>query len=225
MGGGQEAVPVLESLTDLVTSSPLTYGALFLLVAGDAVVPLFPGESAVVAAAVLAADGGLVVWLVFAAAVAGAVVGDLVTYSIGRLAGPRVLARFVRGEKGRARVRWAEGELERRGTALIAAAQFIPGGRNVVMASAGTLGFPLRRFLAAEAIGASVWAAFQTSLGYFGGRAFESTLTAVLVSVGIAIALGAAVEGVDRLRRRRGRAGDAPRAGRKSIESPNSCQR
>jgi membrane protein DedA with SNARE-associated domain len=220
---------VLESLTDLVTSSPLTYGVLFLLVAGDAIVPLFPGESAVVAAAVLAADGGLIVWLVLAAAFTGALAGDLVTYSIGRVAGPRVLARFVRGEKGRGRVRWAERELERRGMALIAAAQFIPGGRNVVMASAGTLGFPLRRFLAAEAIGASAWAVFQTSLGYFGGKAFDSTLVAIGVSVGVAIALGGVVEAVDRLRRRRREpereAGREPGPGMKSMESPNSCQR
>jgi len=217
---------MLESLTDLVTSSPLTYGALFLLVAGDAVLPLFPGESAVVAAGVLAADGGLVVWLVVAAAFAGALVGDFVTYSIGRFAGPRLVARYVRGEKGRERLRWAEGELDRRGTALIAAAQFIPGGRNIVMVSAGTLGFPLPRFIAAETIGASTWAVFQTSLGYFGGKTFDSTLVAIGVSVGIAIALGGVVEGVDRLRRRRARGREEePRSGRKSIESPNSCQR
>jgi membrane-associated protein len=199
---------VLESLTDLVSSSPLTYGAIALLVAGDAILPLFPGESAVVAAAVLAADGDLLVWLVLLAAFAGALVGDFCGFLIGRTAGVRVVRRFVRGETGTRRLKRAERELDRRGMALIAAAQFIPGGRNVVMVAAGTLGFPLPRFLLAETIGAGIWASFQTALGYFGGRVFESTLTSLIVSLGIAFAVAAGIETIDRLRRR-GEGGEA----------------
>jgi membrane-associated protein len=201
---------VLESLTDAISSSPWTYGAVFALVLGDAILPLFPGESAVVTAAVLAADGHLVVWLVLLAAFTGALVGDFCVFLIGRTAGTRLVDRYVRGEKGRRRLEWAQGELDRRGMALIAAAQFIPGGRNIVMAAAGTLGYPLPRFIAAEAIGAGIWASFQTALGYFGGRAFESTLTSLIVSLGVAFAVGAGIEAFDRLRRRgRARGGEA----------------
>lgn len=194
---------VLESLTDFVSSSPLTYGLVLLLVAGDAILPLFPGESAVVAAGVVAADGGLSVWLVALAAFAGAVIGDTSGYLIGRTAGERVIARFLRGERGRRALERAEGQLAERGVPLIAAAQFIPGGRNVMMIGSGALRFPFRRFLAAEVIGAALWAAFQTALGYLGGRAFDSTLTALSVSLGIGLAIGLALEGVTRWRRRR----------------------
>jgi membrane-associated protein len=192
---------VLESLTDFVSGSPLTYLVVGLLVAGDAIVPLFPGESAVVAAAVLAADGELMVWLVLLAAFVGAFVGDLAMYGIGRWAGTRLVRRYASEGDRAERVRWARGLLERRGVALIVAAQFVPGGRNVIMFSAGTLHYPLRRFVAAEALGAALWAAFQTAIGYFGGRLFDSTLTALLVSLGIAFAIAGLIELVDRLRR------------------------
>jgi membrane-associated protein len=196
---------VLETLTSHVSGSPVTYLVVLALVAGDAIVPLFPGESAVVAAAVLAADGELVVWLVALAAFAGAFLGDLTMYGIGRWAGPRLVRRYASDGPRAERVGWAREQLDRRGPALIAAAQFVPGGRNVVMFTAGTLHFPLPRFLAADAVGAGLWAVLQTAIGYFGGRAFDDTLTALVASLGVAIALGAAVDGVDRLVRRRRR--------------------
>jgi membrane protein DedA with SNARE-associated domain len=196
---------VLETLTSYVSGSPVTYLVVFALVAGDAIVPLFPGESAVVAAAVLAADGELLVGLVALAAFAGAFLGDLAMYGIGRWAGPRLVRRYASAGSRAERIEWARGQLDRRGPALIAAAQFIPGGRNVVMFTAGTLHFPLPRFLAAEAVGAGLWAVLQTAIGYFGGRVFDDTLTALLASLGVAIALGAVVDGADRLLRRRRR--------------------
>ena len=192
---------MLESLTDFISGSPLSYVLVGLLVAGDALIPLFPGESSVVAAGVLAADGELIVWLVLLAAFAGAFVGDLVMYGLGRWAGTRLVRRYASEGKRAERVRWAQGLLERRGVALIVAAQFVPGGRNVVMFSAGTLRFPLRRFIAAEALGAALWATFQTAIGYFGGRLFDSTTTSLVVSLGVAFAIAGLIELVDRLRR------------------------
>lgn len=193
---------MFDALADAVSGSPVTYPVVFALVAGDAVIPLLPGESSVVAAAVLAAQGDLVVWFIGLAAFAGAFVGDLAMYVVGRRFGPGLLERHAREGSRAERVEWARGQLDRRGVALIAAAQFVPGGRNVVMIVAGTLHFPVRRFLAAEAIGAAAWATFQTSIGYFGGRLVDDTMVALVVSVGIAIVVGGLIELGDRLRRR-----------------------
>ncbi len=204
---------MLEGLTDAVTGSPWTYLVVLLLVAGDAIIPLVPGESAVVAAAVLASDGELNILLVWAAAAAGAFLGDLAGYGLGRGVGGRLLDRFVRGETGRARLRRAEEQLQRRGVPLVASAQFIPGGRNLIMIGAGSLGFPIRRFIPAEAIGVALWATFQTGLGYLGGNIFDDTLTALAVSVGIAIVVAIAVERLaSAWQRRRDAAGEAPPA-------------
>ena len=73
------------------------------------------------------------------------------------------------------------------------------------MLGAGTLGFPLRRFLGAEALGASLWATVQTGVGYTGGRLVEGTLPALALSVGVALAVGVLIERLDALRRRRRR--------------------
>jgi membrane-associated protein len=194
---------LLDSLTEYVSGSPITYLVVMALVAGDAIVPLFPGESAVVAAAVLSADGDLVVWLVVLAAFVGAFIGDLVMFGIGRRAGPGLVRRYLSHGSRAERVTWAQEQLDRRGVALVAAAQFVPGGRNVVMFTAGTLRFPIRRFLAAEAVGAGTWAVFQTAIGYYGGRIFDDTLTALAVSIGIAIAFGLVIDRIDRLVRSR----------------------
>lgn len=193
---------MLESLTDAVSGSPVTYLVVLALVAGDAVIPLLPGESSVVAAAVLASQGELNVWLIGLAAFAGAFLGDLAMYALGRRVGPGLIEGHAPEGSRAERVRWAQDQLDRRGVALIAAAQFVPGGRNVVMIVAGSLHFPLRRFLAAEAVGAAAWASFQTAIGYFGGRLVDDTLVALVVSVAIAIAFGALIELADRLRRR-----------------------
>lgn len=193
----------IESLADLVSSSPITYLVVYLLVLGDAIIPVFPGETTTVAAAVLADEGELNVWLIGVAAFAGAFSGDMIMYGIGRLAGPRLVARYASEGKWADRVEWAREQLDVRGVPLIAAAQFIPGGRNVVMFTAGTLHYPLPRFMLADAIGAATWAVVQTSIGYFGGRVFDDTLTSLGVSVGIAIALGGIIDLVDRLLRRR----------------------
>lgn len=202
----------LDQLADAVSGSPITYLVVYLLVAGDAILPLFPGETTTVAAAVLADEGELSVWLIGLAAFAGAFTGDVVMYGIGRFAGPRLVRRYASEGKRAERVDWAQGQLDERGLPLIAAAQFIPGGRNVVMFVAGTLHYPFPRFAAAEAIGAGTWAVVQTSIGYFGGRVFEDTLTSLAVSVGIAIALGGVIDVTDRLLRRRRRRREGGRA-------------
>lgn len=192
----------MNALTDLMSGSPIAYLIVVALVAGDAVVPLVPGESSVVAAAVLAADGDLVIWLVVAAAFAGAFLGDLAMYGLGRWRGQHLIDRYASEGSRAARVEWARRQVARRGTPLVVAAQFVPGGRNVVMILAGCLHFPLRRFLVSNAIGTALWASFQASIGYFGGRLFNDTLVALGVSLAIAFSVGALIELADRARRR-----------------------
>lgn len=198
-----DPVPDLDLVTSWVSDSPLTYLAVLALVAGDAILPLFPGESAVVAASVLAADGSLLLPAVWAAAALGAVAGDTVAFLLGRGAGGRLLTRLRRREGWADRLDAAEDRIRRRGIVIIPAAHFIPGGRNVVMVAAGALGLPWRRFLPAEILGATVWATFQCALGWFGGRAFEGTGTALLISLGVAVALGVCLDLADRVHRAR----------------------
>lgn len=65
-----------DSLVDLASGSPWTYAVVLGFAALDAIAPLVPSETIVVAAAALAASGRLSLALVLAAAAAGAVAGD-----------------------------------------------------------------------------------------------------------------------------------------------------
>ena len=65
-------------------SPALSYLAIFLLIAGDAVVPILPGETTLNTASVLASQGELVLALVIVAGALGAIVGDSTLYWIAR---------------------------------------------------------------------------------------------------------------------------------------------
>ena len=61
-----------------------SYFLVFFLVAADAVVPIFPGETTLNAASTFAADGDLELWLVIVLGALGALVGDSSLYWIAR---------------------------------------------------------------------------------------------------------------------------------------------
>lgn len=183
---------MFHQFTQLVAdSSHWAYAILFVFAFLDAIVPIVPSETAVVTAGVVAANGDLNLMLIVAAAATGAFLGDNFAYLIGHTFGSRATERFS-GKKGRRRFKWAEEQLEERGGELIMVARFIPGGRTAVTLSAGTLGYPWRRFAAFDAVAAVAWALYSSLLGYYGGKTFESfwglalaLLTAFAIAGGI----------------------------------------
>jgi membrane-associated protein len=187
---------VFGQFTDLVANaSGWAYAILFLLAFLDALVPIVPSETSVITAGVVASAGDLNLPLVIAFAAAGAVAGDNAAYFIGHRYGGRINERFFRSEKAKKRIAWAQDQVEERGGELIVIARFIPGGRTVVTLSAGTLGYPWRKFIVFDAIAGLAWASYAAALGYFGGHAFEKApWKGLLLAFGIAFAVTGAVE-------------------------------
>jgi membrane-associated protein len=183
---------VLESLTDYISSSPWTYVWLFSFAALDAILPFVPSETSVILAGVLAADGDLKVWLIILAAASGAILGDNVSYWIGRTAGHR-LAQYFFGAKHQQRIDQLEASLAKRGGYFIIIGRFIPGGRILVTLGSGTLEYPWRRFIFFDVIAGIIWATYATLLGYFGGKTFEDNW---LLGFGVAFAIALAVTGL-----------------------------
>lgn len=208
---------IIDLLSSPSLSPHLGYLLIWASIAFDAVVPVLPSETAVIAGAILAARGDLVVWWVGVAAAAGGITGDLLAYLIGRRLGMRAVRRFLRGERWDERIDWASRQLGRHGDTLVLVCRFVPWARTVVTLSAGTLAFPLRRFIALDAAGAVAWAITHTAIGYLAAQAFaQSFWRPLLVSLAIAAVLGVIAEGIRRRRApTRGEEQKAARPGRR----------
>ena len=197
---------MFEWLQDAVSGSPVSYVVALGASAGDVIVPIVPSETIVITAGVLAASGKLSIWLLIPAAAAGAILGDNLCYWLGRTVGDRVKGRFFRGDKGAARLDWAERAIRHRGAVLVLVGRFIPGGRTASTFAAGTLAMPYRRFLAADVVAGCFWALYAALLGYAGGHTFEdSTWKPFAVSLGIAGLVMLGLEVYRRLQKRAGK--------------------
>jgi membrane-associated protein len=191
---------MFNSLLNAVSDSPWTYVLILGVCAGDAVLPLFPSETVVIAGAVLASRGRLEIALVVAAAAAGAALGDNCAYSLGRSGLRRVVHRLFDSDKNQQRLNWARAQLQQRGAWIIIVARFIPGGRTATTYISGTLEMPWkRRFLPADTTAAIVWSLYSAGLGYFGGSAFEHNLwIPLLIATGASVLVAALGELVRR---------------------------
>jgi membrane protein DedA with SNARE-associated domain len=174
----------LEDSILSLTESVWIYPSVWAVTVIDGIFPPIPSESVVIAAATTWSQTGhpIIVFIWFAAAL-GAWCGDQLAYAIG-MAIPVRKVPGMRGPRGLATLDWAEHALEHRGTSFIIAARFIPIGRVAVNLTAGALRFPRRRFMAVDALGASIWASYSIVLGTIAGSILNNSL---LLSIAIGV--------------------------------------
>jgi membrane protein DedA with SNARE-associated domain len=157
----------------------------------------FPGETVLILAAVFAATKhDLNIVAVVAMAAGGAIAGQIIGYIIGREFGYRLLLRYgpyLRITEGR--IKLGEYLFLRHGVKIIFVARFVPVLRSIAGILAGANRMPWRQFLAANIIGAIVWASFFGFAAYMLGRQVERLAGSLFIIVGIAavivIAIGA----------------------------------
>jgi len=136
----------------------------------------------------------------------GAIIGDNIAYFIGAKVGEPLVKRMTRSDTNQERLAWAERAIHRRGTLVIVAGRFIPGGRTVTTLAAGTLQMPWRKFIVADVVAAFLWAAYVSLLGYLGGAAFRDNLWEPLAASLVAVfVVGSALEIWRRVQLRRGK--------------------
>lgn len=117
-----------------------------------------PGQTLLIAAAVLAVHGKLNIILVLLTAFLAAVIGDSLGYQIGNLNGRRLILRLGKYVRiGEPQVHRMEMAFEKYGGWFVTFARFFEVLRQVNGVVAGAAAMPYRRFLLFNATGALLW--------------------------------------------------------------------
>jgi membrane-associated protein len=128
-----------------------------------------PGDSLLFTAGLLASRNELNFPLIFFGCMIAAVLGDQVGYTIGRRAGPRLLAR-ERWFTQRRHVVRAERFFATRGGQAVLVARFVPIVRTFVPVMAGIVRMPYRKFVGWNIAGGLLWGGGVTTAGYILGE-------------------------------------------------------
>ncbi|MFL5825448.1 MAG: DedA family protein [Thermoleophilaceae bacterium] len=185
---------MLHSVADLVAGNVWGYFVILGVVALDAVFPLLPSETVIIAGAVLASNGDMSLAMIILATAAGAVLGDNVSYSLGDRIGEPLAKRLFKSEKSQRVYAWGSRMICEH-TWIVSVARFVPCGRTATTFGAGALVVSWSSFLRWDVVGAVLWATYATMVGYIGGQAFQDSLWRPFVlSTAIALAVGFAGE-------------------------------
>lgn len=161
-----------------VSTQHIGYALLILLVGGESMGLLVPGETALIAAAVLAHGGTLQIPVVIAAAAVSAIVGDNIGYALGR-SGARSLLLVGGPFSARRADLLARGEtfFARHGAKTVFFGRWIPVLRITAAWLAGASRMPWRTFVLWNTAGCISWAVTIGLAGYALGAAATGALT------------------------------------------------
>ena len=126
-----------------------------------------PAIPLLLAAGVLAGSGRMDLALAVGLAVIAALVADLFWYYLGRYRGSRVLRLLCRiSLEPDSCVRRTEDVFARHGAQSLLVAKFVPGLNTAAPPLAGIFRMPVSRFMLFDGLGAFLWVATFTGLGY-----------------------------------------------------------
>jgi membrane-associated protein len=187
-------MPVLAALLDVEHLIQVSgYPLLFLIVMSESSGLPVPGETGLIAAAVLASQGKLKIEFVIALAAAAAIVGDNIGYAIGRKGGRWLLERPGRFQSQRLQVlQSGQPFFERHGPKAVFFGRFVLGLRVWASWLAGATHMHWRSFVLWNALGGIVWATVIGLIAYYLGHSAGSVVQAFglygLAALAIAVA-------------------------------------
>ncbi|WP_238589105.1 DedA family protein [Pseudonocardia sp. HH130629-09] len=166
----------------------------YLVVAGGvllgSVLPVVPTGAIVGAAAATAmTSSALSLPVVLLLAFAAALLGDLVTFAVARLAGDPVRAAVAGGRLGgartAARIERMRGAFADRGWLVVLVGRVAPAGRVPTLIAAAVSGMTWAKLVPAVAAGAVLWTLLYGVLGVLTGNLTDSPVVAALLAVGL----------------------------------------
>ncbi|MGH7126012.1 MAG: DedA family protein, partial [Stellaceae bacterium] len=136
-----------------------------------------PGESLMIAGALLASRGQLNIYWVLLLCWVATTAGGHIGYIIGKTGGrPLVLKYGSRVRIKHEHIERVEGFFDRHGGAVVLFARFVVVLRQLNGIVAGIVGMNGWHFLAYNAAGAALWVGFWAGLAYYLGRRFHGIL-------------------------------------------------
>jgi membrane protein DedA with SNARE-associated domain len=168
------------------------YWAVFVIVGLESVGVPMPGETTLIAAAIYAgATHRLSIGLVIVAAMAGAILGDNVGYTIGHWGGYRILVRYGRYVRlDEAKVKLARYIFLKHGSKVVFFGRFVSVLRTYAAFLAGTTRMPWWRFFAFNAAGGIVWSLIYGLGAYLLGQQLQRLTRTADVALGIGAVVG-----------------------------------
>jgi membrane protein DedA with SNARE-associated domain len=162
--------------------------ALFVLVMLESGGLPVPGETALIAAAILASQGRLELWEVITVAALAAIIGDNLGYWVGRTGGRGLLERFGFFSRWTERwLPWSERFFERHGAKTVFIGRFFSVLRVTAAWLAGIAHMPWWRFLIWNAAGGIIWAALIGLVAYYAGEAAVEAISRYGLIAGIVL--------------------------------------
>ena len=156
-----------------------------------------PGDSLLITAGLVAAAGGLDIWLLNALLIVAAIAGDSVGYAIGYRTGPRIFRKEESRWFSRRHLIRTREFYERHGGKTFVLARFIPIIRTFAPVVAGVGRMEYRRFLFYNVFGGLGWVVSLTWAGYLLGQTIPNIDRHIHLVVGVVILLSVLPIGVE----------------------------
>jgi membrane protein DedA with SNARE-associated domain len=123
---------------------------------------LVPGAIILILAGLSAENGSINIWYVLALATVATIIGDTISYWIGRLGWTKVLERFGMSDL----IERVREPMESNSTWIILGYHLAGYSRAVGPAAAGIFKLPFRRWAPIDYLGGIIWVVLYTGLGY-----------------------------------------------------------
>jgi len=134
---------------------------------------ILPGETAVVVGGFLAYEGKIPLFAVFAAAIAGAILGDSAGYEVGKKWGDALLDKAPKRFVKPAHIKQGKDLINRLGGRAVFIGRWTAVLRALVPSLCGTAKMRYRNFLLWNALGGITWATAFILIGYLAGTAWQ----------------------------------------------------
>jgi membrane protein DedA with SNARE-associated domain len=158
----------------------LGYPGIVLLMAIESSILPLPSELVMPPAGYLAAKGQMNAWIAIAAGTLGSVIGALANYALAVFVGEPVLRRYGKYVlMSEHKLDKTEAYFRRHGEISTFVGRLLPVIRHLISIPAGISRMALARFVSFTALGAGIWCAILTYLGWLIGRHGEEVSAAI----------------------------------------------